>query len=167
MPRGTGCGCSPADSAACVIAPILARRDAAGFWLAVVLTGLGTGFGAAALTGLLELVQHTLWSGAGVDLLQAASKAPWWWHIVVLFGAGLLTGAGQLILVRMSSANGIDITAAIWFHAGRLPAVRTLGSAILSVLIVGMGASLGREGAPKQTGAVIGNVLSRSDQAPG
>ncbi len=143
-----------------MIAPILARRDSAGFWLAVVLTGLGTGLGAAALTELLELVQHTLWSGSGVDLLDAASRSPWWWHIVVLLGAGVLTGAGQLILVRMSSANGIDISAAIWFHAGRLPTVRTLGSAILSVLIVGMGVSLGREGAPKQTGAVIANVLS-------
>lgn len=143
-----------------MIAPILARRDAAGFWLAVVLTGVGTGLGAAALTGLLELVQHTLWSGAGIDLMDAAAKAANWWHVVVLLGAGLLTGAGQLLLVRLSSANGIDITAAIWFHAGRLPTVRTLGSAVLSVLTVGMGASLGREGAPKQTGAVIANVLS-------
>ena len=149
-----------------MIAPILARRDAAGFWLAVLLTGLGTGLGAAALTGLLEFVQHTLWSGAGIDLLDAASKAPWWWHIVVLLGAGLLTGAGQLLLVRLSSANGIDISAAIWFHAGRLPAVRTLGSAVLSVLIVGMGASLGREGAPKQTGAVVANVLSDRIRLP-
>jgi chloride channel protein, CIC family len=143
-----------------MIAPILARRDAAGFWLAVIVTGIGTGLGAASLTGLLELVQHTLWSGAGIDLLDAASKAPAWWHVVVLLGAGLLTGAGQLLMVRLSSANGIDITAAIWFHAGRLPAARTLGSALLSVLVVGMGASLGREGAPKQTGAVIANAVS-------
>ncbi len=143
-----------------MIAPILARRESAGFWLAVALTGVGTGLGAAALTGLLELVQHTLWSGAGIDLLDAASKAANWWHVVVLLGAGLLTGAGQLLLVSLSSANSIDITAAIWFHAGRLPTVRTLGSAVLSVLIVGMGASLGREGAPKQAGAVIANVLS-------
>ncbi len=143
-----------------MIAPILARRDAAGFWLAVALTGIGTGLGAAALTGLLELVQHTLWSGAGIDLLDAASRAPAWRHIAILLGAGLLTGAGQLLLVRLSSANSIDITAAIWFHAGRLPAWRTLASALLSVLIVGMGVSLGREGAPKQTGAVIANVLS-------
>ena len=149
-----------------MIAPILARRDAAGFWLAVVLTGLGTGLGAAALTGLLELVQHRLWSGAGVDLLDAAARAPWWWHVVVLMGAGVLTGAGQLLLVRMTSANGIDITAAIWFHAGRLPAVRTLGSAVLSVLVVGMGASLGREGAPKQAGAVFANLLSDRIRLP-
>ena len=143
-----------------MIGPILARRDAAGFWLAVVLTGLGTGLGAAALTGLLELVQHTIWSGGGVDLLDAAASAPAWKHVVVLAAAGLLTGAGQLLLAGLSSANSIDITTAIWFHAGRLPALRTLGSAVLSILVVGMGASLGREGAPKQTGAVIANVLS-------
>ncbi len=143
-----------------MIAPILARRAAARFWLAVVLTGLGTGLGAAALTRLLELVQHAMWSGNGIDLLDAAANAPGWRHLVVLLGAGLLTGAGQLLLVRLSSANSIDITAAIWFHAGRLPAMRTLGSAVLSIVIVGMGASLGREGAPKQAGAVIANVLS-------
>jgi CIC family chloride channel protein len=35
-----------------------------------------------------------------------------------------------------------------------------LGSAVLSVVIVGMGVSLGREGAPKQAGAVIANFFS-------
>jgi H+/Cl- antiporter ClcA len=74
--------------------------------------------------------------------------------------AGLLTGAGQLLLRRLTSGNGIDITEAISEHAGRLPALRTLGSAVLSILVVGMGASLGREGAPKQVGAVLANALS-------
>jgi chloride channel protein, CIC family len=41
-----------------------------------------------------------------------------------------------------------------------MPALRTLGSALLSVVIVGMGVSLGREGAPKQTGAVMANFFS-------
>jgi CIC family chloride channel protein len=143
-----------------MIEPILAQRRAAGFWLAVLLTGTGTGLAAAALTGLLELVQHLMWGGDGLDLLQAASSAGPWRHIAALLGAGLLTGAGQLLLTRLSSGNGIDITAAIWFHAGRLPALRTLGSAILSIVIVGMGTALGREGAPKQAGAVIANAMS-------
>lgn len=77
-----------------------------------------------------------------------------------MLGAGLLTGAGQIVLHRLSSANGIDISEAISLFAGRLPALRTLGSALLSVLLVGMRASLGREGAPKQAGAVIANSLS-------
>jgi chloride channel protein, CIC family len=130
------------------------------FWLAIVLTGLGTGASAAALMLILQFVQHLMWPEAGASLLDAASEATPWRHILVLLGAGLLTGAGQIVLVRLTSGNSIDITAAIWFSAGRLPALRTLGSAVLSIIVVGMGASLGREGAPKQAGAVIANALS-------
>ncbi len=134
--------------------------NASAFWFAVVLTGAGTGFAASALTGLLELVQHIMWGGDGLNLLQAASQAVPWRHVAILLGAGLLTGAGQFLLTRLSSANGIDITAAIWFQAGRLPLLRTAISAVLSVVIVGMGTALGREGAPKQAGAVIANLMS-------
>ena len=126
----------------------------------MLLTGIGTGVAAAALTKLLETVQHFAWSGSGTNLLDAAEHASPPRHILVLLAAGLVTGAGQLILRHLSSGNGIDTTAAIWFHAGRVPAWRTLGSAVLSVIIVGMGASLGREGAPKQAGAVFGNFFS-------
>src|SRR5580704_17611179 len=143
-----------------MIPSTLARPGAALFWLAVILTGIGAGLAAAVLTQLLELVQHTLWGGPGIDLLSAAQHAGAWQHILVLLGAGLLTGGGQILLGHLSSGNGIDITAAIWFHGGRLPTLRTLGSALLSVIIVGMGVSLGREGAPKQAGAAIANVLS-------
>jgi CIC family chloride channel protein len=136
------------------------RNLHARFWLAIVLTGLGTGASAAALMLILQAVQHLMWPGADLTLLDAASQATPWRHVLVLLGAGLATGAGQIILVQLSSGNSIDITEAIWFSAGRLPALRTLGSAVLSVVVVGMGASLGREGAPKQAGAVIANALS-------
>ncbi len=138
----------------------LAHPGAAPFWLAILLTGVGTGAAAAALTLLLETVQRLMWRGSGTDLLDAARQAGPWRHILVLLGAGVVTGAGQIVLGRLSSANGIDTTAAIWFHAGRMPALRTLGSAVLSVIIVGMGTALGREGAPKQAGAVMANFLS-------
>lgn len=141
-----------------MIPPRLARRSQAGFWLAVVLTGIGTGLAAAALTELLELIQHRIWGGPGIDLLEGASQAPPCWHLIVLAGAGLATGAGQLLLTTLSSGNAIDISAAIWFHAGRLPKLRTLGSATLSIVIVAMGTALGREGAPKQAGAVVADA---------
>jgi H+/Cl- antiporter ClcA len=143
-----------------MIPSTLARSGAARFWLAVLLTGIGTGIAAAALTRLLEMVQHVMWNGPGSNLLEAAEHASAWRHILVLLGAGLVTGSGQIILKHLSSGNGIDTTAAIWFHAGRMPALRTLGSALLSVVIVGMGVSLGREGAPKQAGAVMANFFS-------
>jgi chloride channel protein, CIC family len=128
--------------------------------MAVLLTGIGTGVAAAALTRPLELVQRVMWNGPGTTLLDAAEHAGAWRHVLVLLGAGLVTGAGQIVLRQLSSGNGIDTTAAIWFHAGRMPALRTLGSAVLSVIIVGMGVSLGREGAPKQAGAVLANFFS-------
>jgi CIC family chloride channel protein len=130
------------------------------FWMAVVVTGLGTGLATAALMNLLYVVQHTLWPGSGLDLLDAAARADWKRHLLVLLGAGLLTGAGQLLLGRLPNGNGIDVVTAISLYAGRLPALRSLGSAVLSVVVVGMGASLGREGAPKQAGAVIANAAS-------
>jgi len=77
------------------------------FWLAIVLTGLGTGVSAAALTLVLQAVQHRAWPGAGANLLEAASQAPPWWHMLVLLGAGLATGAGQIVLVRLTSSNSI------------------------------------------------------------
>jgi chloride channel protein, CIC family len=143
-----------------MIPSTLGRPGAGRFWLAVMLTGAATGMGAATLTRLLEVVQQASWKGSGTDLLQAVERAGAWRHVLVLLGAGLVTGAGQIILKRLSSANGIDTTAAIWFHAGRMPALRTLGSALLSVVIVGMGVSLGREGAPKQAGAVFANFFA-------
>jgi chloride channel protein, CIC family len=146
------------QDAADKIPATLVRPGAAGFWLTVLLTGIGAGISAAVLTRLLQLVQHLAWPGP--DLLDAAASAGAWRHVVVLVGAGLLTGAGQIVLHRLTGGNGIDITEAISRFAGRLPAWRTLGSAVLSVVLVGMGASLGREGAPKQAGAVIANSLS-------
>ena len=111
----------------------LTRPGAARFWLAVLLTGIGAGIGAAVLTRLLQLVQHLVWPGP--DLLYAAARAGAGRHVCVLLGAGLLTRAGQIVLRRLTSGNGIDITEAISRFAGRLPALRTLGSAVLSVLL--------------------------------
>jgi len=100
------------------------------------------------------------WKGSATDILDAAQHATVPRHLAVLLGAGLLVGAGQILLKQLSSGNGIDTTAAIWFHAGRMPPLRTLGSALLSIFVVGMGTSLGREGAPKQAGAVFANFFS-------
>ena len=138
----------------------LASPGASRFWLAVCLIGVTTGLAAAALTRLLEIVQHVAWRGSATNILAAARQASFARHVTVLLAAAILTGAGQVLLKHLSSGNGIDTTAAIWFQAGRMPAWRTLGSAVLSIFDVAMGASMGREGAPKQAGAVFANVFA-------
>jgi chloride channel protein, CIC family len=151
---------SPPTVQSDLIPATLRHPGAPHFWLAVLLTGISTGIGAAILTKLLELVQLHAWHGSPTNILEAAVHASPVRHIFVLLGAALVTGIGQILLKQLSSGNGIDTTAAIWFHAGRMPPLRTLGSAVLSVIIVGMGVSLGREGAPKQAGAVFANFLA-------
>ena len=126
------------------IPPTLRSPGALYFWAATLLTGVGAGIGAAILLRLLYFVQHRAWPGP--HILDAAMQASAWRHIAMLSGAGVLTGVGQVVLRRLSSGNSIDINEAIANYAGRLPALRTVGSALLSVIVVGMGASLGTRG---------------------
>jgi chloride channel protein, CIC family len=143
------------------VPPTLRDPGAIRFWIAVVLTGLCAGIGAALLTLLFDVTQDLAWGAVDpAALFEAARLAPPELHIGLLLGAGLATSFGQLALTRLTTGNSIDVTSAIWFQAGRLPVWRTLGSAVLSIVIVGMGAPLGREGAPKQFGAVFGNLFS-------
>lgn len=138
----------------------LAHPGALRFWLAALVLGVGTGLGAVAFARLLAFAQRVAWGSAPAgSLLEGVLQASPLHRVGVLCVAGALVGAGQLLLSRLTRGNGIDVTEAILFHAGRLPKRRTLVSATLSVVIVALGASLGREGAPKQAGAVLANVL--------
>ncbi len=149
----------PTPDAGAKVPATLRDPGAVRFWIAVVLTGLCAGLGAAGLTLLFKRAQELAWGAADpAGLLEAARQASPSRHVWLLLAAGLITGLGQWLLTRLTTGNGIEITAAIWFQAGRLPALRTLGSAVLSIVIVGLGAPLGREGAPKQFGAVFGNL---------
>ncbi|MCI4683328.1 chloride channel protein [Candidatus Rhodoblastus alkanivorans] len=131
------------------------------FWIAVVLTGVAAGVGAALLTALLMKVQDLSWGASDpAALTEAARRAAPGRHVLLLLAAGLLTGAGGWLLARFVPGGETDITEAIWFRAGRLPTIKTLGSAALSTVIVAMGAALGREGAPKHAGAAFGNLAS-------
>lgn len=154
---------TPGGNNSGAIPTTLARPGALRFWIAICLIGMSTGLAAAALTCLLEAVQRVAWHGSGTNILAAAREASLSRHLAVLLAAGILTGIGQFILKQLSSGNGIDTTAAIWFFAGRMPALRTLGSAVLSIFAVGMGASMGREGAPKQAGAVFANFCADAE----
>jgi CIC family chloride channel protein len=126
--------------------------------MSVLLTGLGAGVAAAILTHVLFAVQYFCWPGP--SLLDAAQRADAKHHLLILLAAGVLTGAAQMLVRHLAAGNSIDITEAISNFAGRIPALRTLATASLSVVVVGMGAALGREGAPKQAGAVIANALA-------
>jgi CIC family chloride channel protein len=130
------------------------------FWVLVVVTGVGAGLGAAALMGLLRAVQHLAWAYHSGDFLSATKRSSPERRVIVLFIAGLFAGIGWLLL-RRSTKEGSGLTEAIWLRAGQMPLWRTLGNAVLSIVIVGLGASIGREAAPKEVGAGLASVLAK------
>ena len=130
------------------------------FWMLLILTGIGTGLGGAALMGILRAVQHSFWMYKTGDFLTAVEHVAGRHRVLVLAIGGLVAGAGLLIRKYEIGGSGGAVAEAIWFKEGQFPFVRTTFSAVLSIVIVGLGASLGREGAPKQVGAAIASKLA-------
>jgi CIC family chloride channel protein len=128
------------------------------FWALVVLVGVGSGLGGAALIELLRLVQHVAWSYHSGDFLDGVKHTSAGRRVLVLFIGGVVTGAGALGLARLGGSA--EVSEAIWLRAARLPLWASLARAVHSIVIVGLGASLGREAAPQQTGAAFASTLS-------
>jgi CIC family chloride channel protein len=129
------------------------------FWLATVLTGAGAGLAGGLLMRLLRLTQHLSFHYRTGDFLRGVEAAADSRRVLMLFLAGLLAAAVLYALHRSGEKSG-DLSGAIWQHNGRVPAVSTLIRSVLSILTVGMGVALGREGALKDTGAVVANKIS-------
>jgi H+/Cl- antiporter ClcA len=108
---------------------------------------------------LLRAVQHAAWRYQEGDFLQAVLHTAPLYRVLVLLGAGIAAGLAAYLFAMRPGGHAGEATAAMWFSDGRLPFVRTLSRGVLSIFLVGMGASLGREAAPKQTGAAIGSLL--------
>jgi CIC family chloride channel protein len=140
-----------------------APRLSVRFWAVIVLTGIGAGLAGALLMRLLFAVEKAAWSYASEegDFLAAVSQTSAPHRLIVLSAAGVIAAGGSWILRRRRRNKGHagDLAEAIWEGTGRIPAGRTWGNALLSIIVVGLGASLGREGAIKQTGAALASKL--------
>lgn len=130
------------------------------FWVLVAGVGVASGLAAAAFFELLMAVEHGSWvydSGSFLDAVQAATAAR---HIVVLLVAGIVAGGAMLMLHRLSTSGGGEVSEALWLHDAHLPLLSSLIRGLVSIVTVGMGASLGREGAPQLAGAAIAGRAS-------
>jgi H+/Cl- antiporter ClcA len=71
----------------------------------------------------------------------------------------------MLVLRRLHGSGGGEISEALWLHGARLELLPSLVRGALSIVTVGMGASLGREAAPQLAGAAFASELcDRSGQ---
>lgn len=103
----------------------------------------------------------------GDNFLSAVKNATPLRIVIVLTAAGVVAAVARLILRHQAKGgHGGELAEKIWFAAGHLDPVSTFVRAIVSIVIVAMGASLGREAAPKQIGALIASLLAQWASIP-
>ena len=126
----------------------------------VILTGLGAGITSGLLMRLLRLVQHLSFSYSSGDFLSGVRHTSGQHRIIVLTLAGIFAGLALYLLRRLSDKPAPDVTGAIWHKQGQFESIPAIAKSLISIVIVGMGAAIGREAALKDMGAVVAGKIS-------
>lgn len=125
------------------------------FVCAVIIVGLLAGVAGLATTSVLRVVQHATYNYSfGPLLAGVAASSPIRRAVGPMIG-GALAGLGWWLLRRRAEVPPLAPTIA---HPDRIPRLAWSVDAVLQVLLVGSGASLGREGAPRQFAAALGDL---------
>lgn len=122
--------------------------------------GVLTGAAASALVGLLHLVEHIAYGYRAGPFLDGVATAASWRRVVALQVAAVIVVVGSMLLRRLPVSGGTEVSEAVWQHGGRVAVLPSLGRAVVSIVTVGLGVSLGREAAPQLAGAAGGSWLS-------
>jgi CIC family chloride channel protein len=128
------------------------------FWALLLATAVAAGLLGSALMLLLTTVEHLAFgydSGTLEDGAEHASAAR---RVLSLAVAGVFGGVAWYLLRRYVPGR-TDVDEAVWSGDGELGFRRSVGTSVLSIIVVGMGVSLRREAAPKLMGAAFGSLV--------
>ncbi|HEY8300673.1 MAG TPA: chloride channel protein [Jatrophihabitans sp.] len=138
-----------------------------GWWrlaLAVLLTGVAAGVAGSLLTLLLHAIEHLAFGYSASDFLVGVEQVGPLRRTVAVGIGGAIAGTGWALhrrhLHKTRADDSISVTGALARDAPTLPIVATSTDAVLQVTAVGAGGSLGREGAPRQVGALSGALIA-------
>ncbi|MCV7077726.1 chloride channel protein [Mycobacterium szulgai] len=127
------------------------------FFCAVVIVGLLAGVAGLSTTVVLRFVEHLTYHYTFGSLLGGvAGSSPVRRAVGPMIG-GAVAALGWWILRRRADVPPLDKT--ILGHA-RVPRLTWSIDAMLQVVLVGSGASLGREGAPRQFAAALSDLAT-------
>jgi CIC family chloride channel protein len=130
------------------------------FWFAVILAGVAAGLLGALMMALLFNVQYAAFGYHEGTLQYGVEHAPVIRRIVSLLIAGVFGGVAWFLLRRYTRGEPSEIDEAVWSGEGRLSFRRCLGTSVISEVVIGMGASIGREAAPKLLGGASASMLA-------
>ena len=130
------------------------------FWLMVVLTGIAAGLFGDFLMLLLFTVQHLAYGYHSGTLEAAAERSDDVRRLAALLAAGVFGGVAWYLLRRFMPGEKTEIDDVVWQRGSRLSFRRSFLTSLISEVVVGLGASLGRENAPKLMGGAAGSILA-------
>jgi len=129
-----------------------------GFAVAI---GALAGFGALAFRSLIELFYFLFWS-SGASFMEQVAATPWWLKLIIPCLGGL--AAGPIITFWAPEARGPGVPEVIVSVTSRQSTIRhrvTFLKGFVTSLLLGTGASVGREGPIVQIGASVGSSLAQ------
>ena len=131
------------------------------FWLLLVPAALVSGAVATGLKVLLRVVEHVDWSYRAGEMTNAAGATSDLHRLASLLVAGALAGGVWWAMKRFTGSTGGGLNGTIWAGEGEMAPAQSVASAGLSMTIIAMGASIGREQPPKEAAAALACWMSR------
>jgi H+/Cl- antiporter ClcA len=134
--------------------------------VATVLTGVAAGLSGMGISFVLHLVQHVSFGYTENTFLIGVERASDARRILAVGGGGVIVGVGWWAQRRWISTP-VSLARSLADPTVPLPIPATTIDSLLQVVAVGAGASLGREGAPRQVGAALGGwIATRAGLTP-
>lgn len=125
--------------------------------IATVVAGIATGLAVLLLVWVVHSVEHLVWGeGEGAFLDGLAEPSVFWLPLASVTAAGVIAAVGWYLLRRFGKP-----LASIEQGVGgkRMPAFETLIDTVLQVVSVGLGASIGKEVAPRELSAMASSKV--------
>jgi chloride channel protein, CIC family len=129
-------------------------------WVMVVATGVATGLFGTFLIWVLYTVQHLAFGYHSGELVAAVERSSNLRRVLSLTVAGVFGAVAWTLVRRYMRDQKTGVDEAVWSGHGKLDLPRSFATSLIQEIVIGAGASLGREAAPKLMGGVSGSLLS-------
>jgi len=130
------------------------------FWVAVVITGIATGLFAILLMWTLHQLEHLAFRYDTGSFQSAVASVSAMRRVLSLLVAGVFGAVSWYLIRRFLKGEKSEIDDALWNGDGQLSVRRSILTSIVSEIVIGLGASAGREAAPKLMGGASGSAIS-------
>lgn len=139
------------------------RDEQTHFFAITAIVGLGAGGVALGVRWLSRLITHSAYMGWHTNALLTVEQAPWYLRLLAPAAGGALAGFIVQKVTRRGGGGGMwAIMEAVTLRHGYLSLRRAAWNGLASVIALGTGGSVGREGPITQVACALGSRLGRS-----